>query len=63
MFVEIYKLAFGTELFDFVVATDASLASMVVLCGEVPPEWRSYWDSRDQLRDMCKCALLLGLCH
>jgi hypothetical protein len=28
------------------------LANMATLCGEVPQEWKSYWESRELLRGM-----------
>ncbi|KAJ3513710.1 hypothetical protein NLJ89_g2791 [Agrocybe chaxingu] len=48
----IYELAFGARLFHFAAQNDALLGAMATLCGEVPREWRSYWDSRERLRNM-----------
>lgn len=69
-----YKLAFRTELFDCAPLNfdyadpsqserDVLLGAMVMLWGEVPLEWKSYWDSREELRSICKHLLsrvLLG---
>ncbi|CAA7261710.1 unnamed protein product [Cyclocybe aegerita] len=48
----IYELVFGARLFHFAAQNDALLGAMATLCGEVPREWRSYWDSRERLRNM-----------
>ena len=61
---KIYKLAFKTELLDFVSPNfyhppsdsegDAIISALVMLWGEVPLEWKSHWDSREGLRSICK---------
>jgi serine/threonine protein kinase len=49
----IYELMFGTRLFHYAVQ-NSLLGKMAMLCGEVPPEWKGYWDSRERLRSLCE---------
>ncbi|KAG6920138.1 hypothetical protein DXG01_004904 [Tephrocybe rancida] len=48
----IYEIVFGSRLFHFAAPNDALLGAMATLSGEVPDSWRSYWHSRERLRDM-----------
>jgi hypothetical protein len=43
--VQIYKLVFESRLFYFAAPNDWLLRNMATLCGEVPQEWKSYWES------------------
>jgi hypothetical protein len=35
-----------------VQANDKLLGKMARLCGEIPPSWKGYWESREKLRNM-----------
>ena len=49
----IYELVFGRRLFDFALEITL-LGMMATVCGEVPQEWKGYWESRKPLRDLCE---------
>jgi len=49
----IYELMFGTKLFHYAVQSSL-LGRMATLCGEISPEWKGYWDSRERLRSLCE---------
>jgi len=49
----IYELVFGRRLFDFALEITL-LGMMATFCGEVPQEWKGYWESRKPLRDLCE---------
>ncbi|KAG6844384.1 hypothetical protein H0H87_007288 [Tephrocybe sp. NHM501043] len=48
----IYEVVFGSRLFHFAGPNDTLLGAMATLCGEVPASWKTYWHSRDKLRNM-----------
>ncbi|KIY62914.1 kinase-like protein [Cylindrobasidium torrendii FP15055 ss-10] len=47
----IYQIVFGGTLFHFACPNDTLLCDMAKICGEVPDEWRSYWESQEELRN------------
>ncbi|KIY62919.1 kinase-like protein [Cylindrobasidium torrendii FP15055 ss-10] len=47
----IFEIVCNTSLFHFASPNDTLLGDMATMCGEVPDEWRSYWESREGLRD------------
>jgi serine/threonine protein kinase len=53
----IYELVFGRRLFDFVLEITL-LGMMATFCGEVPQEWKGYWESKTPLRDLCEYEYL-----
>lgn len=51
-----YELVFGAHLFYFASANDALLENMVKLCGEIPPSWTAYFNSRRELANLGACS-------
>ncbi|KAF9480970.1 kinase-like protein [Pholiota conissans] len=45
----IYRLVFSSSLFYLCGYNDVMLHSMAMICGEVPLEWKDYWDSNEFL--------------
>ncbi|KIY62911.1 kinase-like protein [Cylindrobasidium torrendii FP15055 ss-10] len=48
----IYEIVSGASLFHFASPNNTLLGKMATICGEIPDEWRSYWESQDKLRNM-----------
>ena len=48
-----YELMFGTKLFHYAIL-NSLLGRIAMLCGEIPPDWKGYWDSLEQLRNLCE---------
>ncbi|KIY62910.1 kinase-like protein, partial [Cylindrobasidium torrendii FP15055 ss-10] len=48
----IYEIVCGASLFHFASPNNNLLGNMATICGEVPDEWRSYWESQERLRDI-----------
>lgn len=44
-----HQIVFGPELFHRASCNDYLLKRMAAVCGQVPPSWRSFWDSNEEL--------------
>ncbi|KAK7441002.1 hypothetical protein VKT23_016783 [Stygiomarasmius scandens] len=46
----LYEIVFGTRTFYSAFPNDSLLVDMARLCGEIPLEWSTYWESIPQLK-------------